>query len=189
MVQIGWLVLAGTVVVATIRAGHSARAYRVAVGVLAALMLLGGAAVNFWWLLRGSSFDGFADGSSFEFVRSTWRSLVVPNEWFFIGLLIAFEAVAGVLVLLGGRARDAALLALVAFFVALLSFSFWYLLWTVPMSAALLRLWEVGRRRLPSEPALSPVPSSSRSAGRVSTGRGWATPTRSGTSAGPRRRT
>jgi hypothetical protein len=150
MVQIGWLVLGTTVVVAAVLAGHSARAYRIAVVALAALMLLGGAAVNLWWLLRGSSYDTFADGSSFELVRSTWQSLVLPNEWFFIGLLIAFEATAGVLVLLGGRARDIALWALVAFFVAVVSFSPWYLLWSVPMSLALVRLWEVGRRRAPS---------------------------------------
>jgi hypothetical protein len=152
MVQIGWLLLGATVVIAAVRAGHSARAYRVAVVALAALMLLGGAAVNLWWLLRGSSYDTFADGSSFEFVRSTWRTLVLPDETFFIGLLIAFETTTGVLVLLGGRARDVALWALVAFFVAAVSFSPWYLLWSVPMSAALVRLWEVGRRRAPSYP-------------------------------------
>jgi hypothetical protein len=152
MVQIGWLVLGATVVIAAARAGHSARAYRVAVVALAALMLLGGAAVNVWWLLRGSSYDTFADGSAFEFVRSTWGSLVLPNETFFIGLLIAFETTTGVLVLLGGRARDVGLWALVAFFVAVVSFSPWYLLWSVPMSAAMVRLWEVGRRRAPSYP-------------------------------------
>ncbi|MGN6578009.1 MAG: hypothetical protein ACTHKG_20240 [Nocardioides sp.] len=150
MVQVGWLVLGATVIVAAARAGHSAQAYKVAVTALAALMLLGGAAVNLWWLLRGSSYDSFADGSSFEFVRSTWRSLVLPHEAIFIGLLIAFETTTGVLVLLGGRARDVALWALVAFFVAVVSFSFWYLLWSVPMIAALVRLWEVGRRRAPS---------------------------------------
>ena len=150
MVQIGWLVLGATVVVAAARAGHSPRAYRVAVLALAALMLLGGAAVNVWWLLRGSSYDSFADGSSFELVRSTWQSLVLPSEVFFIGLLIVFEATTGVLVLLGGLARDVALWALVAFFVAVLSFSPWYLLWSVPMIAALVRLWAVGRRRTPA---------------------------------------
>jgi len=150
MVQIGWLVLAATVLLATARAGHSPQAYRVAVVALAALMLVGGAAVNVWWLLRGSSYNDFADTSSFEFVRSTWRSLVLPNEWFFIGLLIVFEATTGVLVLLGGRARDVALWALVAFFVAIVSFSFWYLLWSVPMGLALVRLWEIGRRRSPA---------------------------------------
>jgi hypothetical protein len=149
MVQIGWLVLGATVVIAAARAGHSARAYRVAVVALAALMLLGGAAVNLWWLLRGSSYDTFADGSAFEFVRSTWGSLVLPNETFFIGLLIAFETTTGVLVLLGGRARDVGLWALVAFFVAVVSFSPWYLLWSVPMSAGMVGLWVVGRRRAP----------------------------------------
>jgi hypothetical protein len=150
MVQFGWLLLGATVVVAAARAGHSARSYQVAVVALAALMLLGGAAVNLWWLLRGSSYDSFADGSWFGFVRSTWRSLVLPNEWFFIGLLIVFEATTGALVLLGGRARDVALWALVAFFVAVVSFSPWYLLWSVPMVAALVLLWSVGRRRAPS---------------------------------------
>ncbi len=152
MVQISWLLLGATVVLAAARAGHSAQAYRVAVVALAALMLVGGAAVNVWYLLRGSSYSSFADASSFEFVRSTWQSLVVPNEAFFIGLLIAFELTVGVLVLLGGRGRDVALWGLVAFFVAVLSFSFWYLLWSVPMVAALVRLWEVGRRRAPAHP-------------------------------------
>ncbi len=150
LVQVAWAVLGLIVVVGAMLAHRSRTAHRVALWALALLYLPAGAAVHAWYLATDVSYSGFTDLSWSSFVTETWESLVVPHDWVFIGLLIAFEATAGVLVLLGGRARDIALWALVAFFVAVVSFSPWYLLWSVPMSLALVRLWEVGRRRAPS---------------------------------------
>lgn len=36
-----------------------------------------------------------AAASYLPFVRTTWRSVVAPNQALFIGLLVAFEVVAG----------------------------------------------------------------------------------------------
>lgn len=136
MLQIGWLVLGLCFFGGALRAEKSLRAFRLAIGALAALYLGAGAAVHAVYLALGTSYSGFADGSSFAFVRSTWESLVVPNEDLFITLLVLFEATVGVLVLFGGRPRRAALVAVMAFHVAVLAFSWWYLLWAVPMIVA-----------------------------------------------------
>jgi hypothetical protein len=61
----------------------------------------------------------------------------VPNHELFIGLLIVFEAAAGALVLVEGRVRQVALALLIGFNIALVSFGWGYLLWSVPMVAAL----------------------------------------------------
>ena len=111
----------------------------------------------------------FADASPFAFVRDTWASLVVPHETFFVTLLVAFEATAGVLVLVGGRGRRVALVLITAFHVALLSFSAWYLAWSVPMVAAMVLLLQADRQW---RPGVSRGPSSSRSAGRAATAHG-----------------
>ena len=136
MLQITWLLLGVLVVGGALRAGRSLRAFRLAVAGMAALFLGAGAAVNATYLALGRSYSHFADASSFEFVRSTWQSLVVPNEDLFITLLVAFEATVGVLLLVGGRPRRLALVSVMAFLVALLAFSWWYLLWTVPLVVA-----------------------------------------------------
>jgi hypothetical protein len=140
MVQISWLVLGLVVVVASARAQHSQRAFQVAVGAVGVLFVGAGAALNLGYLLLGRSYSGFAADSPIPFVRSTWESLVVPNTTFFIGLLVVFEATVGVLVVRGGRGRTIGLGAIAAFTVTLLSFSWWYLLWAVPIVAAMVLL-------------------------------------------------
>ncbi len=145
MVQISWLVLGGTTIVAAMMAQRSRRAFVVGIWSLALLEIVAGALVNLVYLLQGDDFSTFADGSAFAFVRSTWASLVVPNHWIFIGLLVAFEATMGVLVLRGGTGRRVALWLLVAFHVALLAFSWWYLFWAVPMILAFLLLLEADK--------------------------------------------
>jgi len=65
----------------------------------------------------------------------------------FIGLLIAFEATAGVLVLWPGRPRQVALTAVIACTVALVSFGWGFLVWSVPMTVALVLLLKAERRR------------------------------------------
>jgi len=93
---------------------------RWAVGVL---FIVFGAAVNAIYLAMGTdAYAEFADASPFAFVRDTWASVVVPNETFFITVLIVAEATAGALVLAGGRLTQLGLAALMAFHVGQLAF-------------------------------------------------------------------
>ena len=142
---VAWLLLAVVIVVCATRARRSRTAYRLGVLAVSALWVVAGAGVNAVALLQGSDYSGFADTAWSSFVQDTWESLVVPRPTVFIGMLIGFEAVVGALVLVPGRARQTALLLLCAFNVAVVSFGWWYLLWAVPMMAALLLLWRGGR--------------------------------------------
>lgn len=69
----------------------------------------------------------------------------MPHHGLFIGLLIAFEATAGVLVLVEGAPRQLALVLLIGFTVALVSFGWGFLVWSIPMVSALSLLWRAGR--------------------------------------------
>jgi hypothetical protein len=156
VVPLSWLLLATVIVVSSLRARRSRRAYQVGVVSVGVLWVVAGAAVNAWFLARGDDYSGFADAAPLTWVRDTWESLVVPRHTFFIGLLVAFEAVAGVLVLVGGRPRQVGLLLLIAFNVAVVCFGWAYLAWTVPMVLALSLLWRAGRT--PDEAARSTRP-------------------------------
>jgi hypothetical protein len=146
-----WVGLGVVVVVSSVLARRTRRAYLAGVAAVSALWVVGGAAANGYLLARGNDYSGFADGASTSFVHQTWESLVVPHHTIFIGLLIAFEAVAGALVLVEGWVRQTALLVLIAFNVALMSFGWGYLVWSVPMVLALTQLWRLGRRGLPTD--------------------------------------
>jgi hypothetical protein len=138
------MTLGAVVVGASLRAGRSRRAYLAGVRAVSILFVLAGACVNAYFLIRGDDYSGFADGASTAFVRDTWESLVVPNHHLFIGLLIAFEAVVGLLVLVQGRPRQAALALQVAFTVTLVSFGWGFLVWSVPVGFALVQLYRAG---------------------------------------------
>jgi hypothetical protein len=145
LVQVAWAVLGLVVVGGALLARRSRTAYRAAIGALALLFLPAGAAVHAWYLATDVTYSGFADWSWSSFVTDTWESLVVPHDGVFIGLLIAFEAAVGVLVLVPGRARRTGLVLIMAFHVALLAFGWAYLVWVVPMVAALLLLLRADR--------------------------------------------
>jgi hypothetical protein len=140
-----WVGLGIVIVACGLRAARSRRAYVTGVTAVSVLWVLAGAGANAYLLARGADYSGFADGASTSFVRETWESLVVPHHGLFIGLLIGFEATAGVLVLLEGPVRQAALLLLIGFNVALVSFGWGFLVWSVPIVAALSLLWRAGR--------------------------------------------
>ena len=142
-----WLVLGTTVVVASVFAGRSERARLAARVALGVLFLVFGAMVNVVYLVTDwDSFANFGELSQFAFVRETWASLVAPNTGVFIGLLIAGEATAGILVLCGGRWMRAGLVLLLAFHVGLLFFGWWLWLYAVPMLGALTLLLRAERR-------------------------------------------
>jgi hypothetical protein len=131
-----WVALGLTTMVSAALASRRARALltgRVALGLL---MLVGGAAVNAFYLVTDVGYDSFADTSMLAFVTDTWRELVVPNQEIFIGLLVVFEAIAGVLVLIGGRAATVGMIAVLGFHVGLLFFGWGFWLWAVPMLIA-----------------------------------------------------
>jgi hypothetical protein len=146
-----WVALGIVIVACSLRASRSRRTYVAGVAAASALWVLAGAGANTYFLARGDDFSGFADGASTSFVRDTWESLVAPHHGLFIGLLIAFEATAGVLVLVEGPVRQAALIVLIGFNVALVSFGWGYLVWAVPMVVALSLLRRAGRSALGPE--------------------------------------
>lgn len=138
--------LALTLLVSALLARRHRRAYLVGIGTVSALWVLAGALVNLLTLVSGENYTGFADAGIAPFVRTTWESLVVPNAGLFIGLLIAFEAAAGLAVLVPGRVRRVALWTLVAFTVALLWFGWYYLPWALLASTSLVLLLRADRR-------------------------------------------
>lgn len=157
MEKIMWLVLGGTSLVAALRARSSRRARYLARGALGLLFIAFGAAVNAIYLaLDNGYYDEFADRSPFAFVRDTWESLVLPHQGVFIGLLIVFEATAGVLVLCGGRWTRAGLIALIAFHVGQLAFGGVLWVWAGLMLVTLVLLLRA-ERHPPEASAAGPV--------------------------------
>jgi hypothetical protein len=158
MEKIMWLVLGGIAFVAALRARGSQRALHVGRWALAALFILFGAAVNAAYLAAGTSYyEEFADPSPFSFVRETWESLVMPDQAFFISLLILFEAVAGVLVLSGGRWTQIGLIALIGFHVGQLAFGGVLWIWAPLMLVTLVLLLRAERHWDRTRPARRPA--------------------------------
>jgi hypothetical protein len=152
MEAIAWVVLGATTFVAALRAGRSARARLVARVALFLLFVFAGALVNAIYLATGTDYAAFADLAYLPFVTDTWRAVVAPNQELFIGLLVAFEAVAGTLILLGGRMTQVGLVAVIGFHVALLSFGWMFALWAIPMLVALVLLLRAERSASTPEP-------------------------------------
>jgi hypothetical protein len=51
----------------------------------------------------------------FSWVTDAWRAIVAPNQYLFIRLLVAFEAVVGVLIPSGGRRTKLGLIGEIGF--------------------------------------------------------------------------
>jgi len=139
-VPVIWVLCAVVIIGAALRARDSAWATRVGELGVAVLYLVAGALVNVVYLVQDEDYADFAEQSYIPFVRDTWESLVVPNHELFIGLLVAFELVVGLLALAGGRYAQVGLAAAAAFHVALLSFGWWFYAWSLPILAALVML-------------------------------------------------
>ena len=150
MEKIMGLVLGGVAFVAALRAGQSRCAMHVGRWALVLLFIVFGAAVNALYLAAGTDYyENLAKPSPFAFVRVTWQSLVLPNQGFFISLLIIAEAAAGVLVLSGGRWTQIALLALVEFHVRQLAFGGLLWIWGPLMLVTLGLLLRAERQAYP----------------------------------------
>jgi hypothetical protein len=145
MEAVAWVALGATTLIAALRAGRSARARLVGRIALFLLFVFAGALVNAYYLATGVDYADFADLSYLPFVTETWRAVVAPNQELFIGLLVAFEAVAGTLILLGGRKTQIGLIAVIGFHVALLSFGWMFFFWSIPMLIALILLLRAER--------------------------------------------
>jgi hypothetical protein len=151
-VQFFWVACVATAIVASVLTIWSRRARyvgRVAVGVL---MLLGGAAVNAANLVSGATYADFADEAHFGWVTSAWRAVVAPNQYLFIGLLVVFEAVVGVLILSGGRRTQLGLVAALGFHLALWLFGWITTVYSLVMVPVLILLALAERRatRIPT---------------------------------------
>ena len=158
MEKIMWLVLGGVAFVAALRAGHSVRAMYVGRCALAVLFTGFGAAVNAIYLVLGTDYYAdFADASPFAFVRHSWQSLVLPNEAFFISLLIIAEATAGVLILSGGRWTQLGLLALIGFHLGQLAFGGLLWIWAPLMLVTLTLLLRAERHAGPQQHMRAPA--------------------------------
>jgi hypothetical protein len=140
MELVAWCVLGLTVVVSAALVNRRERALLWGVVALSLLFVPAGALVNAAYLLAGRDYAGFADASWSALVTDTWESVVVPHHHLFIGLLVVFELVVGLLVLVPGLPRRGALAAMIAFHVALLAFGWAFAVWAVPMVWALARL-------------------------------------------------
>ena len=144
-VQIFWVACVATAIGASVLAIWRPRARyigRVAVGML---MLLGGAVFNAVNLALGD-YAGFADQAHFGWVTDAWRAIVAPNQYLFIGLLVAFEAVVGVLILSGGRRTQLGLVGAIGFHLALWLFGWFVTIYSLIMLPALALLLRAERR-------------------------------------------
>ena len=147
ILPVAWAMLGLTILAGGVSARRSTRSLRIGIRASSLLWVVFGAGANLLMLAAGTTYAGFADGSSFRFVRDTWESLVVPHHHSFICLLVAGEALAGVLVLVGGRVREATLLALVAFNLTLIVFGWGFAVWGVPVATGLFLLYRAERLR------------------------------------------
>ena len=110
-------------------------------------MLLGGAVVNAISLAVGVDYADFADDAKFGWVTEAWRAVVPPHDVLLIGLLVAFEATVGVMILSGGRLARVGLVGAIAFHVCLaLFFSWFFTVYGLAMLLPLVMLLRAERR-------------------------------------------
>jgi hypothetical protein len=142
MEKFAWLILGIVTLVSAIVAQWRPAALRVGRVALGVLFLFAGAVVHAIYLATGASYATFADAAHVPFVRTAWHAIVAPHQTLFIGLLILFEAVVGVLVLTGGRRAQIGMLGIFGMQACLLLFG-WVItaFATVMLVAVGLLLW------------------------------------------------
>jgi hypothetical protein len=122
MEKIAWLVLGSVTLACGIAAQSRPRALPLGRWALGVFYLVAGALVHAMYLATGASYATFADAAHVPFVRTAWHDIVAPNQTFFIGLLILFEAAVGLLVLIGGRMAQLGMVAILGMQACLLLF-------------------------------------------------------------------
>jgi hypothetical protein len=83
--------------------------------------------------------------------------VVAPNHYLFIGLLVAFEAIVGVLILSGGRRTQIGLVGAIGFHFALWLFGWGVTVYSLLMLPALVLLLRA-ERRAATVPAATAAP-------------------------------
>ncbi len=141
-----WSVTEVVIFVAAVWAWWSRQAMYVGRVAVATLFIAGGALFNTLTFATGGDYSDFADASYLPFVTDTWHSVVAPNQYIFIPLLIAFEAVVGVLVLTGGRRTQRALVGAIGFHIGLMFFGWEYYPFSIAMIAAFALLLRAERK-------------------------------------------
>jgi hypothetical protein len=141
-----WSVTEVAILVAAVWSWWSRRAMYAGRVAVATLFLAGGALFNTVNFATGGDYTDFADGSYLPFVTDTWRSVVAPNQAAFIPLLIAFEVAVGVLMLIGGRGTQLALVAAIGFHIGLLFFGWAYYPFSIAMIVSFGLLLRAERR-------------------------------------------
>jgi len=151
---IGWAILwtlcGIATLIAAVLAGRSKRwryAGRAAVGVL---FIIGGALAHVVNLVTHANYASFADPALFAWVTHTWRTVVPPNHVVLIGLLAAFEAAVGALVISGGRRTQFGYAGVIAFYLALWLFGWIEAIWCIVMIPAMVLLLLAERRAAPA---------------------------------------
>jgi len=114
-----WSVCGLVTVVASVLASRSDLWRQVGRDATAVLFVIGGALMHVVTLATGGDYAGFADPAHFQWTTDAWRAVVAPNQVYFIGLLILFEATVGLLTISGGRRTQAGLIGVIAFYLLL----------------------------------------------------------------------
>lgn len=143
--QILWVACGVGTVLAAVLAGHSDRARYIGRAAVAVLFIIGGALLHVINLVSGADYAGFADPAHFAWVTRAWRAVVAPNPVLFIGLLAAFEATVGALILSGGRRTQLGYAGVIAFYLPLWLFGWFETVWCLIMLAPMLLLLRAER--------------------------------------------
>lgn len=135
-----WVVCGIATLGAALLAGRSSRARLAGRSAVGVLFTVGGALLHVVNLSTDVSYAEFADPALFGWVTDAWHAVVAPHQVLFIGLLVLFEATAGILVLSGGRRTQFGYAAVIGFYLALWLFGWIETVWGLLMLPAMVAL-------------------------------------------------
>ncbi|HEY5786768.1 MAG TPA: hypothetical protein VIT65_18535 [Microlunatus sp.] len=144
---IGWILTGLVIIVAGLLSGRSRRALTVGLGATAFGMAGLGAVGNAVLVATGSDFTAYADASYSATVRDTLGAAGSAQVSVLVALLIAYQAVAGLVILFGGRWVEVGLAATIGLQVGLLAFGWWYFLVSPLVTLGLGLLWRAWRHQ------------------------------------------
>lgn len=148
-----WSVCGLVTIVAALLAGRKDVWRRVGRYATAVLFVIGGALMHVVTLATGGDYTGFADPAHFQWTTDAWRAVVGPNQLFYIGLLIVFEAAVGLLVVSGGRRTQLGYVGIIAFYSLLWLFGAIETVFVLVMFVPMLLLLRAERRAVTSAPS------------------------------------